>query len=519
MNSAIVLRKIGGKFDAFFRTGYHLVGAPRAGSASIGAGFGMLSAVAMFALAILPALLFLIGTALALHFASGHGALSLAYVVPATAPAAIKQKANAHTALLKELEQAQNDMASGKKLDQNAGEAIDKKANEAQELQAELDQWKRLNNLTAPLRAVDNPALPGESKELTSPDDVVAYYTLGRAFVESDGYKQFAKNGFPAAREMVAPFEGASFHDRKSGFGVVPITRKMISEGKAVPTVGAGVIRATREPDVVRYQERDRLSVRDLVNVSGTDSNSIEYVTISGFTRAAAPVADSAVKPEAALTFGSANAPVRTIAVTMPVTEQQLQDVPQLQNTIDVELTWDLKKTEEEQILWGSGVGQNLLGVFNTPGVSANRVVAGDTLIDVARRMITDVIVAGLNPNGIVIDPLDWETILLTKGTTGEYIWVVVTGDNGSRLWATNVVETTAAREPGTFTTNERRMLVGDFVRGATLWDRQQAGMQIGWVNDQFVRNQRTIRVEERLAFGVKRPAAFRYKITQARVP
>jgi HK97 family phage major capsid protein len=80
------------------------------------------------------------------------------------------------------------------------------------------------------------------------------------------------------------------------------------------------------------------------------------------------------------------------------------------------------------------------------------------------------------------------------------------------------VVETIAAREPGSYTTNERRLIVGDFRRGAKLWDRQQKAVQIGWINDQFTRNQRTIRVEERVAFGVRRPAAFRYRITQARV-
>jgi HK97 family phage major capsid protein len=418
-----------------------------------------------------------------------------------------------NTAKLKE--QVQKGLREMKEIEErNAGvkwspedaKTFDRLADELSDAQEHLDRAKRREEIERGARAVERTPLPGEGKAKESPEDVVGYLSLGEAFTNSREFKNFAAQGFPAAREIVTPFAGSFFQGKA---GVIPVTRKQL-EQKDI-TVGDGVIRATRDGDTVRFAERDRLMIRDLLNVSRTDSNSVEYVTLESATRAAAPVADGDLKPQSALEFGSATAPVRTIAVTIPVTEQQLQDVPQIQNTIDTELTWDLKKAEEEQLVWGDGTGQNLLGIFETPGVEAGREETGDTIIDIVRRSMTDVIMAGLEPNGTVMSPLDWEQALLTKGGDEHYIWAVVTDENGHRLWGTRVVETVAMHAPGTA---ERRILTGDFRRGATLWDRQQAGMQIGWVNDQFRRNQRTIRVEERLAFGVKRPAAFRYHVT-----
>ena len=390
---------------------------------------------------------------------------------------------------------------------------------EVKGLQTQLDAALAVQEAEQWGRVVDRVNLPGggEAKAASrDPNEVVGYLSMGAAFTGSEAYRQFAAQGMPAGAQAIAQFDGAAFRGQKGGF--VPVTRKML-ETKAVPTIGSTVVPTDRIADVVRFEERTPVSIRDVLNISPTTSNTIEYTTISSSTRAAAPVAAGASKPEATLAMSSATAPVRTLAVWMPVTEQQLMDVPQLQNIIDVELSWDLRLAEQEQIVWGDGLGQNLLGIFNTPGVTAGRTVAGDTVLDLARRALTDVVIAGGAPNGILMHPLDWESAQLTKTTDDGYVWAVVTNDNGSRLWGARVIETLAMAEPGTYTTNERRMLVGDFQRGATLWDRQQMGTQIGWKNDDFIRNLRTLRTEERVAFGVKRPAFFRYRITQAQVP
>jgi len=51
--------------------------------------------------------------------------------------------------------------------------------------------------------------------------------------------------------------------------------------------------------------------------------------------------------------------------------------------------------------------------------------------------------------------------------------------------------------------------LVGDFVQGSTLFDREQAAIRVGLINDQFIRNMQTILAELRAAFVVWRPTAF----------
>jgi hypothetical protein len=65
-------------------------------------------------------------------------------------------------------------------------------------------------------------------------------------------------------------------------------------------------------------------------------------------------------------------------------------------------------------------------------------------------------------------------------------------------------------------TTGERRLLVGDGIRGATVYDRHDVRLAVGYVDDDFARNLRTLRAEERLALAVKRAGAFKSAVTAA---
>jgi HK97 family phage major capsid protein len=106
----------------------------------------------------------------------------------------------------------------------------------------------------------------------------------------------------------------------------------------------------------------------------------------------------------------------------------------------------------------------------------------------------------------------------LLKSTTNKYIWVIVTEAGVSRLWGVPVIETESCQDFQGDDVEQRNMLVGDFIRGATLWDRMQSTVSVGWIDDQFVRNMRTILAEFRGAWAIRRPGAFRDLQTQAAV-
>lgn len=432
-------------------------------------------------------------------------------------------------ALFVELETAQKEMTEGKELTPARGEEIEAKAKEAERLQAEIDKVDRIARIVAQGKEVheDDEALPetkgspsGRKRSgLVHADGtpIEGFMSIGTAFVLSEQFKQYSENGIPAPGIVSAPVMVKGLREP-----MIPVSQKMMSairESKAIATVGADVIVPQRIADVVRTTENDRLTIRDLLQVAPTDSNSIEYVVISDYTRAAAPTAEGAAKPEATMEIDTATAPVRTIAVWMPVTEQQLQDVRGLRSMIDNELLYDLEKKEEEQIAYGSGSGQNLQGILTLAGVPSVTRDAPDAAttqnLDRIRIAITDIMTNGFNPNGVAIHPIDWEGIVLLKGTDERYIWAMIPTDNGPRVWGIDVVESVGMKNPAS---TQRHFLVGDFIRGASLHDREQANVAVGFINDQFIKNMRTIRAEERVALAIKRPLAFEKYETAAAV-
>lgn len=420
----------------------------------------------------------------------------------------------------------------GKEMPPNVATEFEAAAKEAIQLQNEIKAIEQRNTDAAAIRGftrepvgeplVPDGGTPSNGKGATGPAEPAAYISIGESFLRSPEFAAYKAAGMPFSPSGLHVVDG-SLLDPKRRF--LPIDGKRWREefeGKAVPTLGTGVISAQRIAEVIRSVAVERLVIRDILTVTPTSSNLVEIARVTSALPAfATPVAESGTKPEATIALDVVTVPIRTLAVHMPVTEQQLSDLPQIRSIIDDELSYDLARLEEYQIIWGDGTGQNLLGVMSTSGVTAGRTEAGDTLLDKIRRAATDVGAAGLEPTGIVIHPIDKETLDLTKGTDEHYLFQSFPDAFGRpRVWGMAVVETPAAvKYRAADATDQRVVLVGDWRRGAALYDRQQTAVAVGYINDQFIKNQRTIRAEERVGFGVKRAFGFKYVETQAAVP
>lgn len=307
--------------------------------------------------------------------------------------------------------------------------------------------------------------------------------SAGELFIGSDQYKQMIQNG----ETKSSPVQFKSF-----------FTKDLTS---AADSAGALVV-PNRVPGVVAGPDRE-LRLRDLMNVQNTDSNAIEYVTETGFTNNAAPVAEGNLKPQSNITFDVETATVKVIAHWIPATRQILSDAAQLRNYINNRLTYGLKLVEESQILYGDGTGENLQGIMTNPKIQTNNtMVAGDTKIDHLRRSMTLALLAGYPVTGLTLNPMDWEDIELMKGSDGHYIWISVTEGGQPRIFRVPVVQTPSIVE------NE--FLLGAFGIGATLWDREQANVRVSESHaDFFARNMVAILAEERLALTNYRPESF----------
>lgn len=271
---------------------------------------------------------------------------------------------------------------------------------------------------------------------------------------------------------------------------------------------GGYLVVVQREPEVIDIPQRP-LTVLNMINVSQTNSDAVEYAKLASRTNNAAPVAEYSggafgLKPESDFTWTLATANVKTIAHYVPASRRILQDAPQLQNQIDNDLTYGLQVVLENEVLSGDGTGEHFTGILNASGIltrtqgSGSRSSGSDTVADTLRRAITDVQLQFYNPNSIVLAPADAEAIELSKDSTGQYIEVfdAATG----RLWRVQTAISAAL--------TAKTAVVGDLAMAATLWDRMQTEIRVGEPNDFFLRNAVAILAELRAAFAVTRPAA-----------
>ncbi|WP_024588153.1 phage major capsid protein [Aliihoeflea sp. 2WW] len=268
----------------------------------------------------------------------------------------------------------------------------------------------------------------------------------------------------------------------------------------SAPTSAGALVAPDRESGILMLPKQ-RLTIRDLVGKGRTSSNAVEYMRQTGFTNSAAMVAEGALKPKSNIAFDFKDTKVKTIAHWVKASRQILADAPLIQTTIDTELRYGLALIEEAQLLLGDGVGQNLLGLIpQATAYDTARNVAGDTRFDTLLHAIEQAEIALLPASGIILNTSDWFAMLGIKDGEGRYISGGPLANVPERVWRLPVVWTNAM-PAGEF-------MVGAFETAATIYDREDAVVELGYVDDDFIRNLLTILGEQRLAFAVKRPEA-----------
>lgn len=255
------------------------------------------------------------------------------------------------------------------------------------------------------------------------------------------------------------------------------------------------------------YVPRETPSVIDLITTFPTSSDTVidrrEQEHEGGVgPNVGSQAGQGATKPESDYRFESASWTVETVATWQQVSTQVLDDRARLEAEIRFLMERDLRLELDRQSLYGDENSNELAGMIpNSTAYDADleSVVGGNvtTLIDRIRVAMLQVRLANLNATAIILNPMDWASIELTKDGENRYIFVMPQDATAPRMWGIPVVDTTKL--------DADDLVVADTVQAVRLYDRQAPRVRISEEHGtNFTDNEATLLTEVRLAQAIR---------------
>lgn len=239
--------------------------------------------------------------------------------------------------------------------------------------------------------------------------------------------------------------------------------------------------------------------IRKFANVAAISTRSLTYAEFNPGKEEAEWVPEGGLKPMMSGTLAEVTINAGKVALGTKVTEETLSDLPQLVAEVRAEIINRIGLKEEKSILSGTGTDGQVKGVGDDiPAFSLRTLkVEKPNTYDVIASMYTQVVSMSnmaYRPNLVLMHPLDYAQMQLTKDVNGQYLRPFRIGDEliqGLR------VETSTAIKEG-------EIWVGDF-NYLNIRDVWVLTITLGWENDDFTKNMVTILGEKRLMAYIKK--------------
>lgn len=244
----------------------------------------------------------------------------------------------------------------------------------------------------------------------------------------------------------------------------------------------------------------------------GAGTNAVTYLVEGAVEGAFGTVGEGGQKPQLHFTDPDQRTDaLKKIAGILSFTDEMVEDADFWVSEINQRGLYLLALAEEAQLLNGSGTGNNLEGLLNRDGIQTEAAADVTDNADALFRAMTKIQTAtGLQADGIVINPADYERLRLGKDGNGQYFgggYFTGPYGNGDVEWQPPVW---GRRTVVSAATPVGRALVGAFNVASTVY--RKGGVRVESTNshaDDFDFNRIRTRIEERVALAVRIPSAF----------
>ncbi|MBQ19145.1 MAG: hypothetical protein CMD31_00160 [Flavobacteriales bacterium] len=295
--------------------------------------------------------------------------------------------------------------------------------------------------------------------------------------------------------EEIAEKKEDIFKIAQGGAGEVEI--KALTNRASVTNSPSGFV--LPEIGQLGVKERSLYNVLPKVSVSdGNHTGTVRYRDWDESTtvRAAAMVAEGAAFPESTAKWEWYTKDLRKVGDTLPVTVEFLEDEQQAAAELDMFLEVNVETEVDDQLVNGNNTGQNLDGLLNaSPAYTAvASSLAAPNLKDLVIKMRNDITRSRgskYRPDIVVVASSTMEDLVLAKDANNNYIFDENTGTLGGM---TVVVDENLA---------DNTIIVGDR-RYARIYEKPGITLSRGYVGQQFVEDELTIKARKRLLLLVR---------------
>lgn len=270
-----------------------------------------------------------------------------------------------------------------------------------------------------------------------------------------------------------------------------------------------GVVAAETVIPQIKFDPSRKVHIRSLIPNGSTDAHVIRFPKETAYDDGAAVAAEGSAVGQSDFDIAATSVNVEKLGTFMRITEEMLNDTPQLTAYLSARVPAKVLSYEDSQILNGTGASNQLEGFFTSGNSAAfNATTAGFAdAVEAANEY--DVLIAAMNQlnisnysaSTILLNPTDLHKIVLLKSTANEYLRQQIYSGLQPTIMGIPVTVSTAVTA-GDF-------LVGDLAVASQLWVRENLAIEFSREDstnfrDYFV----TVRAQERVAHSIYQPNA-----------